>query len=213
MNLDASTLERLMAYADGELEGAERAEIEALVQSNEDAARVLGELGTLGDVVRVVEDARSSRLAAADGIADAVMAKVQAEQAVAPAPARTSTRPASTSTRPAPVVDLAARRRRNYGLVAALVAAAAAVVFIARPHDDEGPAPTAVAPTNPAPVASPAPLPSVTPPPTAVASAEPAPAPSEAPSNVSVIVVPSEGNTAPSVVIWLGDDTAGGPVK
>ena len=39
MNLDAATLERLMAYADGELDDTNRAEVEALLQSNEDAAR------------------------------------------------------------------------------------------------------------------------------------------------------------------------------
>lgn len=195
MSLDAGTLEKLMAFADGELEGAERAEIEALVQSNDDAKRIVQELGVLGDCIRITEAARPARADhAADGIAEAVMGKIAREKSN--------------------VVDLASRRRNGTLVtVAALVAAAAGVMFIARGGDEPQPTakaqPTAV---EQAPVATPpATQATGTAQPLVVASAEPKA--EESPSNASVIVVPGEGETASSIVIWLGEESAGGALK
>lgn len=198
MNLDAATLEKLMAFADGELELAERGKIEELVRTNEDAARVVRELGVLGDCLRVSEGARPKP--AADGIADAVMAEIQSEQ-------RTRSK----------VVSLSARRRSTYATVVGLVAAAAAVVVVARgiaPDAENGNGPQAEAPRVTTPVPSPAassvaPTPTPVSAPTALASADPV----DQSSNVSVIVVPGEGETASSIVIWLGEESAGGAVK
>ena len=192
MSLDAGTLQKLMAFADGELEGDDRKAIEDLVRSNQDAARIVQELGVLGDCLRVVGTEQSDR-AAADGIADAVMGRIAAER-----------EPRGK------VIDLVSRRRRTYGTVAALVAAAAAVALVARGPEEE---PRAEIPVAPAPMLTAEKRVEPTPaPPTTVASAATEPAP--APSNVSVIVVPSEGETASSIVIWLGEESAsGGPVK
>lgn len=195
MSLDAGTLQKLMAFADGELDAAERAEVEALLLSNEDAKRVVQELGVLGDCIRVTEAARPARdPRVADGIAAAVMSRIEAS--------------------PANVVDLASRRRRNttYVTVAALVAAAAGVMLIARGPEATDSSPTAktqpvVAPTTPTATAS-------TPvAPQAVASAEPKALAQDSVANASVIVVPGEGETASSIVIWLGEESAGGAVK
>ncbi len=192
MSLDAGTLQKLMAFADGELEGDDRKAIEELVSSNQDAARIVQELGVLGECLRVVGEHHHDR-SAADGIADAVMTRIAAER-----------EPRGK------VIDLAARRRRTYGTVAALVAAAAAVALVARGPEDEPRAETPVA-TAPTQVPEKRVEPTAPAPPTTVAAInEPAPAP----SNVSVIVVPSEGETASSIVIWLGEESAsGGPVK
>jgi negative regulator of sigma E activity len=198
-SFDPSTLEKLMAYADGELEGDERSQIEALVQSNPEAARVLEELSVLGECIRIV--AETHPVALPEGIADAVIARIHADAAPA----------AGASGR---VIELAARRRRTYALVAGLVAAAAAVVFVARVSNDEPVAqsphavPTAAAPAAPLPIR---PAPSA-----ALALAPSASAESETPGapSVSVILVPREGETASSIVIWLGEESpSGGPVK
>lgn len=206
--LDARTLEQLMAYLDGELAGPELAAIETLIAENPDAARVVGELDVLGECIRVAEP----HSAAGFDVADAVMAKI-----AAPAAAEAPARPASNPPRVAPVVDLASRRRRTLGVVAALVAAAAAVVVVARQSAD---APTGTAPVAQAPTAqAPAPSATVTTPApvaTALASNEPPKADGTSDvGNVSVIVVPSdEEKTAPSVVIWLGgEEGSGGGIK
>ncbi|MFO0675521.1 MAG: hypothetical protein U0169_03240 [Polyangiaceae bacterium] len=62
----------IMAYADGELE-ADRARVEALLASDGDAKNLLAELRGVGDWVG---RCRSPPQHGADGIADAVMAKV-----------------------------------------------------------------------------------------------------------------------------------------
>lgn len=218
--LDGETMQKLMAYADGELDEAERSEMETLIAANANAARLVAELGTLGECVRVVSSERS--LSPADGIADAVMAEIAKSGTAAAA------KSTGASSRPARVGDLAARRRRTYGLVAGLVAAAAAVVIVARvtlnSENEGGNDKTTAANTSST-------VPKAVPPvetaqpatqPTAVASLEPSalpPAgeandPAMPSSNVSVIVVPSEGETAPSVVIWLGEESpSGGPIK
>jgi len=67
--------EDLMRYLDGELEEAQSAEIEQLLQQDEQAAGKLAALSLLGELLRESAD----RQVGADGIADAVMAAVEAE--------------------------------------------------------------------------------------------------------------------------------------
>ncbi|MBK6695195.1 MAG: hypothetical protein IPG50_23735 [Myxococcales bacterium] len=184
MTLDETTLQKLMAFADGELDDTERAEVLRLVQANPDAARVLAELDVLGQCVRVVEAARHIPI-----MTDAIMARIAAA-------------PLEKSHDESNVVDLASRRRKTFSVVAALVAAAAGVFFMTREPSDGAKAPVAQKAPTPAVVAPAVPTPAET-----VAAVVPA-APSS--SNVSVIVVPGMGEVAPSVVIWLGDDKAGG---
>lgn len=205
--LDALTLQKLMAFADGELEGTDRTEIAALIDSNPDAARVVIEMGVLGDCVRVLGEARPVDRAETPGasIAHVVMATIASDDTKI---SKKIAGPRTGRTQGAQVIDFAARRRRTYGIVAGLIAAAAAVVIVARgPSTDPGEGPAANVAPPPAP-----------PPATVVATAA-SPAASSAAfavavadstekPSVSVIVVPSEGETAPSVVIWLGEEQA-----
>ncbi len=85
MTLPRDTMLELMAYADGELDGEAHARVEALVASNEEARRVVLALDDLGEWVR---EGSGVALAAADGIAELVMARVEAVGAASVAPER-----------------------------------------------------------------------------------------------------------------------------
>ncbi len=137
MSLPRDTMLELMALADGELEGQARERAERLVADSQEARRVLEamrgpELGTW------LEEAESSRVAAADGIADAVMAKVAA--GVSPSAAG---RPlAAAPHEDGGVVRLAAPRRGRAAwvpvvTVLALAAGAALVVRSVRRDETE----------------------------------------------------------------------------
>lgn len=78
MSLSQETLLQLMALADDEVEGEDRARVEDLVASDPRARQVLEAMRSpaLG---AWLSDAMSARSAAADGIADAVMARLAAE--------------------------------------------------------------------------------------------------------------------------------------
>jgi anti-sigma factor RsiW len=82
MSLSPETMLELMALADGELEGDARARAEKRVAEDEEARRIweamrAPHLGTwLGDAMH-----RSAEAAGADGIADAVMARIAAAPA------------------------------------------------------------------------------------------------------------------------------------
>jgi hypothetical protein len=114
MSLSRETLMELMALADGELEGKARERAEKLVADNEEARRVVETMRSpalgawLGEVVQ-------RRAGAADGVADAVMAGLEAK---------------STQQEDGGVVRLAGarpRRRTTWVPVAASVAAAIAM--------------------------------------------------------------------------------------
>ena len=66
----------LMAYADGELEGEERARVEAMIASSDEAKRLVASMRALGDEVRAAHASGLPGLDAADSIADDVMAKI-----------------------------------------------------------------------------------------------------------------------------------------
>jgi hypothetical protein len=77
MSLPRETMLQLMALADGELEGEERERAEKLAASSDEARQVVETLRA--PVMSAwLEEAMDGRLAAADGIADAVMAKLGA---------------------------------------------------------------------------------------------------------------------------------------
>ena len=72
---------QLMAYADGELEGAERAEVEGWLASDIDAVRFANEIAGLGDLVKMGhEGSASAKAVASFDITDAVMAAVKDEK-------------------------------------------------------------------------------------------------------------------------------------
>lgn len=91
MTLSSEQMMDLMAFADGELEGADRDRMEALIASDSEAAEFVGQLATLGECVRRLEEERAPD-GVATGIADAVMARVAEEPNVHDLAAERATR-------------------------------------------------------------------------------------------------------------------------
>jgi hypothetical protein len=80
MSLSPETMLELMALADGELEGAARERIERLVAQSEEARRVVDAMRA-PHVGLWLGEALQARAEAADGIADAVMARLESSSA------------------------------------------------------------------------------------------------------------------------------------
>jgi anti-sigma factor RsiW len=184
--LTSDRMLKLMAYADGELEGAELEEVEDWLATDVDAVRFANELAGLGDLVAVGHQASADAKAVASfDVADAVMAAVSAEKQERP--------------KAAPVVSLEARRQKNFragAMVAAALALAASVVVAMRSKKDEAPLARA-----PIPVEMPSPL----------ASAEPGvdvDLVETAGESVRVFYLSSESSPTTSVVVWV--DESGG---
>jgi anti-sigma factor RsiW len=186
---------KLMAYADGELHGAELAEVEGWLATDVDAARFTNELADLGGLVKTGHDASSTAKAVASfDIADAVMAAVNKEKTAASE--KTPSEKTKEPTKAPNVVSLEARRQKNLrvgGAVAAALAFAASVFVMTRGKHE-------------APMAQ-----TVTPAPAMVASAEPGvdvdlvESPGE---SVRVFYLSSESSPTTSVVVWV--DESGG---
>jgi anti-sigma factor RsiW len=77
MSLSRETMMDLMAFADGELEGEDRARVEQLVAENSEARSVVDAMRSPA-IGEWLEGEMAERTAAADGIAGAVMAKLPA---------------------------------------------------------------------------------------------------------------------------------------
>jgi len=236
MRLSQEKMLALMAFADGELAGEEKAQVEALLATSEDARRVVAAMR--GDTSAVAVDAwlakqskqgsdeGATKRHPADGIADVVMSRIEAEG------------PAVTSL--AAAREKRAARVRNFAMVGAAItaiAAAAALVITGgqAPVKDKtaetiNPDTTAPGHTNTAQEVL-----TVPPPPAPVASNEVRPVPTidpapvnnnpsvvadnegvevhevESPHDVSVIYLPpavgaAAANMTPqSVVVWLGE--------
>lgn len=190
--LSSDDMMKLMAYADGELEGAERAEVETLLATDETALRFVEQVAGLGDIVKERHASRDAKAIATFDVADAIMAKV--EQTAQPAAG-------ARSEGGAKVVSLAdARARRNtvVGGVLAAVAVAASIFLFTRPEEapmGQGGAPAKMAanPATPAPAADPSE-------PGVEVSAV------ESPGNtVSVFYLPSGNELTTSVVVWVDE--------
>ena len=182
---------KLMAYADGELEGEELLEVERLLAADEDAARTIAQLGSLGDFVRLGHEvAVAPRLAKVD-LTDAILSSIESEE-----------RKAGVEAAP-PVISLdAGRRRRRIGAAVAGALALAASVFVMTRPETEKPvahrpgAGVASAPTEESAVAA--------------ASGASGPGvevdPAESPGqSVSVFYLPSANELSTSVVVWVDE--------
>jgi len=77
VSLSRETMMDLMAFADGELEGEDRARVERLVAENSEARSVVDAMRSPA-IGEWLEGEMAERAAAADGIAGAVMAKLPA---------------------------------------------------------------------------------------------------------------------------------------
>ena len=157
MSLSRETMTELMALADGELEGDARARAEKLAAESDEARRVVEAMRSPALGMWLAE-AMEERMTAADGIADAVMAKIDGAR-----------RDAGIEG----VVRLSDARARRSGITRGQVAVAvgflalAATVLLYMRNDRDGT--DAVAPV--ASVAPPAVTPSVAPQPDPAASA------------------------------------------
>ncbi len=177
MKLASGTMMKLMAYADGELDAAERKEIEALLAKDEEAKTIVAQLRSLGAVVAAVHPK-----APEIDVADAVMAKVK------------DTKPEPGERERPNVVSLDARRaqRTKIGVaVAAALALAAGVVIYSRPQETplaELPKP---APTQQASVPEPGIV------------VEPIDSPGQ---TVKVIYGPGKDEMQTSVIIWVDEE-------
>jgi anti-sigma factor RsiW len=191
---DKDRLLKLMAYADGELDGADLLEVEAWLAEDAKAVRFTNDLANLGDLVKTGHAAsRDAKAVASFDVADAVMARVESEPTSAAEP-----RPIAAAKAGGNVRALAERRQSKMklgvGVVAAL--ALAASVFVMTRNKDEQPMARAPIPTvQPSPVA-----------------AESSGGPGvdvdlvETPGHsVSVFYLPSESSLTTSVVVWVDE--------
>jgi hypothetical protein len=218
MSLPRETMLALMALADDELEGEERTQAEALTASSEEARRIV-EAMRASDVSRWLEEAMAPRLSAADGIADAVVARIEAGGADGVVRR----------------IDSGKKRRAQTMFVVVSVAtvlAAAAVIALMLRGQSATMQPSAPAPVANAPVVAPMPVPppAVTSNPTAPSLTEVAEQAANAglgvevneidspAHDVTVFEIPLAGaaaamsrSAASSVVIMIADDDGGKP--
>jgi len=179
---------KLMAYADGELEGEELAEVEKWLEEDARSTLFANDLAELGDLLKLGHAKAHPAIAGLD-IADAVMAKIAQEEE-----------------KPANVIPLKpraapAKKRNTVGWVVAGLALAASVFFVTRSkHEDEAPMARTTSPL-------------VQPVQNAAANAAAAVKGSvdveSAGNSVSVIYVPDEKNVgSTTTVVWV--DESGG---
>lgn len=193
MSASSSNTERmmkLMAYADGELEGAERAEVEKLIASDKDAARIVAQMGGLGDFVRLGHEDKVAPIVAKVNLTDAIMKAVENETME---PAKPKAAGNVTS------LDAARAKRRNVGVaVAAALALAASIFVMTRDKQDEKPIAVKPTPTQTAPST----LANVN----ASASAGVEVEAVESPGHsVSVFYLPTANELSTSVTVWVDE--------
>jgi anti-sigma factor RsiW len=133
-------MSKLMAYADGELEGRERLDAEKLLATDPDALRFVEQMTGVAKLVGEGYAARpvASAIASFD-VADAVMAKLEGVTRDPPVEEGRVSRAATVAKAGVTSLDVARARRQQRlkiggGVVAAL-ALAASVFFLARPSE------------------------------------------------------------------------------
>jgi anti-sigma factor RsiW len=141
MSLSSENMLKLMAYADGELEGAELTEAEGLLAREPDAARFVEQLGGLGELVALGHEERSGKAIAAFDVADAVMALAKEAKATGTVTSIGAARDA----RKAAAAASGQTAKVGVGIAVAL-ALAASVFLFAQHRADETPMATGPAP-------------------------------------------------------------------
>lgn len=131
---------QLMAYADGELSGAEKKEVEALLAKDPEAKQFVAEIMNLGELVKLGHSEKEI------DVTEAVMAAVKEQP---------------QAEKKSNVVSLADRRSRTKtgAIVIAALALAAGVVFYSRPKETpltKAPTPVQAEPGSPDIVVEPA---------------------------------------------------------
>jgi negative regulator of sigma E activity len=208
----------LMQYFDGELDEAESAEVEAWLESDLEAERVLAGLEQISDVVRATVLERTQP---PEGLTDRVMDHIARHSIEGPTNV-VELHPAPTAGQDfgalrAPEEPHAWFRRAAPLAFATLAAAAAVALVLGRGHAPASHAPGAQAESSfvatSSPVVGPVPQPEVAAPPAEADVPEPEPAPSIAIESVDfgpregTIFMLSEGEAA-TPVVWLMDEPA-----
>ncbi|WP_394832514.1 hypothetical protein LVJ94_39030 [Pendulispora rubella] len=193
----------LMAYADGELEGAAAERVAAWVARDAEAARLVEEFRTLSECIAVSEAARPVPKAV-DRIVDDVMVKATRYEV---------DRKPNADPKP-----IRLRRAVVAGTVSAALALAASwFMFFRAPDFPDAPAPQTAANTPAAPATEPE-APATEPSAVAAAAPETEVTPGgveleqvESPSReISVFYVPTvSGESGSSIVVWIGDNKPG----
>ncbi len=189
MSLSSENMMKLMAYADGELEGAERIEAEMLLASDADAATFIEQVAGLGTLLELGHQDRLGKTLAAFDVTAAVMGAIARERPAAAETARATT----VAGGGANVRSLAAaREKKSGGLkigvgVAAALALAASVFLFTQHRNDETPMAVAPAP--------------------AVQQAQGSSGivVESAGKSVSVFYLPTESELSTSVLVWVDE--------
>lgn len=183
-SLSSERMMKLMAYADGELEGEELREVERLLQTDNDAMRFVNEVAGLGELVDTGHrESKTARAIETFDTADSVIAAIGREQVVAK-PSAISSLAATRANR--------AKRMTTYGMIAAGLALAASMVMVFRTPGSQM-VPIASGPVAAAPSAEPG---------VEVDVGE------SAGESVRVFYLSSESSPTTSVVVWV--DESGG---
>jgi anti-sigma factor RsiW len=145
MSISSENMLKLMAYADGELEGEERKEAEKLLATDPDSVRFVEQIAGLGEIVARGHAVRSGKAIATFDVADAVMAAVKETPVAKVASLAAAREKAAEKRAMSPGMKLGA------GVAAALALAASIFVFAQHRTDET--------PMAKAPVTSPSPQP------------------------------------------------------
>ena len=189
MSLSSENMMKLMAYADGELEGAERIEAEMLLASDADAATFIEQVAGLGTILEAGHQDRLGKTIAAFDVTAAVMGAIAKETPAAAETARaTNVRSLAggARARDAKAMKKGGGVKIGVGVAAALALAASVFVFTQHRNDE---APMAVAPA----------------PAVQQAQGSSGVAIESAGKSVSVFYLPTESELSTSVVVWVDE--------
>jgi anti-sigma factor RsiW len=200
MSLSSENMMKLMAYADGELEGDERLEAEKLLATDPDSVRFVQQLGGLGELVELGYAAKTGKTVAKFDIADSVMTLAKPAVQVAKVSSLAAAREKS-------------EKKKNGGAkvgvaIVAVLALAASVFLVAQHRNDETPMAKGPAvretPAQPAPATTVASVASGTTGGSSGAGVDVSTVNSPG-NSVSVFYLPTANELSTSVVVWVDE--------
>jgi hypothetical protein len=205
VSLSSENMMKLMAYADGELEGADLEEAQKLLASNPHSVRFVEQIAGLGEVVSQGYDEGAGKTVAKFDVADSVMAltKSAPKTEASSAPANVSSLAAARAKRGPPADP---RFKIGAGIAAALALAASFFLF-AQHRTDEAPMASnntpAVQPAQPAAGSTSVAAVSTS---TSTSGTGVSVSTVNSPGNaVSVFYLPTANELSTSVVVWVDE--------
>lgn len=205
MSLSSETMMKLMAYADGEVDGDEQKEVEKLLATDPDAVRFVEQIGGLGDLVELGHEDRSAKTIATFDIADAVIALAKDTPKDAP---QTSSNVSSLAVAREKRAQGGERKGSSLKIgagIAAALALAASLFLVAQHRYDETPmakgtSAPAVQPAQPGPASTERASVATTSPGGVDVSTVNSPG-----NSVSVFYLPTANELSTSVVVWVDE--------